>query len=121
MDERGFSWGKHDCCLAACDVVLAMTGTDPGEYVRGRYSTPWQAAKLFRPFGGLEKFVGVLARLHEMPEVGPRYARRGDAALVPAEHGWGLGVVLGREVAVAASRGRARRLPAKLIRRAWRV
>jgi len=24
-----FEWGKHDCCLFACDAVKEITGEDP--------------------------------------------------------------------------------------------
>ena len=34
---RAFTWGEHDCCMWACDVVQKITGRDPCTPFRGTY------------------------------------------------------------------------------------
>lgn len=49
-DDR-FEWGRLDCGLFFAGAVLAMTGCDPGEPFRGKYSTDMGAAKALKRFG----------------------------------------------------------------------
>lgn len=124
MDRLGFSWGKHDCCLAVFDVVFAITGVNPGERFRGKYSLPWQAARLTRNmFGGsVEAAAECLAAAYRFPEISPLFAHRGDVVLVPSELGYGLGIVdtTGKWIAVATNTNN-KRLPLKWGKRAWRT
>ena len=73
-----FTWGQQDCCLFAADCVLAVTGSDPAEDVRGAYSTEAGAARLLRQHGGAAKLAE--ERLGE--EIAPLFMQVGDVALV---------------------------------------
>lgn len=50
---RPFAWGVHDCCLWASDCVLAQTGMDPADGLRGTYATAAQALALVDELGGM--------------------------------------------------------------------
>lgn len=49
-----FEWGVNDCCLWAADAVLAQTGRDPAQDLRGTYTTARGARAALRLAGGLE-------------------------------------------------------------------
>lgn len=107
-----FAWGSNDCCLFAADAVLAMTGQDPAETLRG-YASAIEAARIVEGRGGLREIA--TAALGD--EVAPAMAAIGDVvlianegrdllavcnggtALAPGEHGM---VVLGMDAALAA-------------------
>lgn len=107
-----FEWGKNDCCLFAADAVLAMTGKDPAEPLRG-YSSALAAQRLIDEAGGLHE----LASRFLGKSVSPLMAGTGDVALLlnegrellavcnganaigPGPHGM---AVLGMESALAA-------------------
>lgn len=103
-----YSWGTHDCALAACDLALAASGIDPGQWFRGRYTTPQGALRSLRKFlsevspGDAEKLAresspARTARLLELvaerigtvfgwpshPNI--NYAQRGDVVFVTHE------------------------------------
>lgn len=46
-----FEWGKHDCALFAADAVVAQTGIDPAEDLRGLNAR--RAMRVVRANGGL--------------------------------------------------------------------
>ena len=54
---RPFSYGDHDCCLFAANVVEAMTGVDPATEWRGRYCSKRGAYQFIQELGGLGKLV----------------------------------------------------------------
>lgn len=86
-----FAWGKFDCCLAACDLVEAMTGVDPAKKLRGyrtasgAFKRLSQAAPEARKDKRLEAVAARLAVELGAPEISPNYAQRGDMVLVRAE------------------------------------
>lgn len=95
--NRPFSWGSHDCVLAAADAVVAMTGWDPAAEFRGRYTTRTGGVRALAEGGGLEAMV--TAALGD-PLPTPRLAGRGDLVLVDGgPEGPALCVVLGAEAA----------------------
>jgi len=47
-----FEWGKHDCCLFACDAVKEITGEDPAYAFRGKYKDGVGAYELIKEYGG---------------------------------------------------------------------
>jgi len=47
-ETRPFLWGKSDCCLTACDAVLAITGIDPARDLRGLCSDRRGAIRVVR-------------------------------------------------------------------------
>lgn len=61
--ERGFAWGRNDCCLILADWVMAARGVpDPAAHLRGRYSTARGCARLQRRLGGVFELVASCAR-----------------------------------------------------------
>lgn len=125
---RAFEWGVHDCCVFACDGILAMTGLDPMAPARGRYRDGREAAAILREIGGLglpEAADYLMAGLGA-PAIHPVYAQRGDLVLIDApvlggDRDWCLGLIAhdGR-VAVAAPAGLSF-YPARAAARAWRI
>ncbi len=57
MQGLPFEWGSHDCCTVAADVVLAVTGVDPMEDLRGQYSTERQALRILAQAGGIQAYL----------------------------------------------------------------
>ena len=49
--DRPLEWGAHDCGLFFAGACKVMTGFDPGEPFRGKYSTEMGAAKALKRFG----------------------------------------------------------------------
>ena len=101
-----FERGVNDCCLFACDIALAMTGVDPGEPFRGKYSTKRGAFAQLRGFtrgrelpeGSL--ILGAADRISEdlgWPRVNREHAGRGDfcAFKVPNPGDLGFDYTLG--------------------------
>ena len=125
---RPFKWGAWDCCLMPCDGVREITGVDPAEALRGRYSTEIGAVRALRRFsgGGLTETVEKIAANLGAPEVGTGFAGRGDVvlvtdpALVRPVFGGFLGLCLGRDVAVMTPEG-LRLWPLARDWRVWKV
>mgnify|MGYP003635745631 CR=1 FL=1 len=78
-----FKWGKHDCCLFACDGIEAITGDDSAYMFRDKYKDKTGAYSLLKDFsgGGLEETAECLAEEFGMDEVSKSFAGRGDVAL----------------------------------------
>jgi hypothetical protein len=125
-----FAWGRQDCCLFACDGILAQTGLDPAAGMfRGQYRDPLGAARLVKKHGGVEAIaVQVCARLGYGP-VPVAMAQRGDVVLMSAKNAgvaglFGrqpvLGVCIGAEAAFTGTDGLVFH-PVENCRRAWRV
>jgi uncharacterized protein DUF6950 len=122
---KKFVWGAFDCALAACDSIKAITGVDPGENYRGKYSTAAEASAVIAQagFATLGDFAAKVAAEYGMQEIGPRQARRGDLVFVNNRTPQGaLGIVdlTGRRAACAAEHGRLL-IPMGRWKRAWRV
>lgn len=83
-----FEWGKNDCALFAADAVLAMTGHDPAEALRGRYRTARGAKRALKRIGITELadipryFIGEIAA-----EIPLKMAGRGDVILTKNDTG----------------------------------
>lgn len=117
--ERPFVWGEHDCALFACNMVRAMTGSDPAEVFRGVYSTQTGAYRLIASYGGMAALAESVARDFGCQEVRPSMAQRGDVCVVDlGPDGNALGICAGERVAVASLLGIAF-LPMKHVTRAW--
>lgn len=65
-----FEWGRADCCTAACDVHLRLTGVDPMASYRGAYHGPRGALRLIRAEGGLQAMAARMAEAHGMRSCG---------------------------------------------------
>lgn len=81
--SRPFAYGSFDCCLFAADCVLAMTGQDPAEQLRGSYQDELQGRELLVQLGGLEQ----LAREAFGEPINKAMAQRGDLVLAPLAEG----------------------------------
>lgn len=119
--ERPFSWGTHDCALFACNVVFALTGTDPAVIFRGSYSTEIGALRMIASYGSLAGLAEWVAKEHNCEEVRPAMAQRGDVLLIDAgTQGFALGICAGERAAVASPNGLSF-VPMKYVVRAWAV
>lgn len=72
-----FAWGSNDCCLFAADAVLALTGVDRAQALRG-YASAEEAARLVARLGGLRQ----IATDALGPALPPLMAGVGDVVLV---------------------------------------
>lgn len=77
-----FSWGVNDCCLFAADAVLAQTGQDHAEHLRGKYATAREAANLLAMHGGLGGIADAALRMR----INPMMAQIGDVVMVKTGH-----------------------------------
>lgn len=122
--HQPFQWGKQDCCLFACDGILAQTGLDPAaEMFRGKYRDALGAARLVRKHGGIEAIAVKVCRKYGWPELfSPRLAQRGDVVLMDVTDGmkYMLGVSIGDSAAFPGTDGLVF-LPLKACRRAWAI
>jgi hypothetical protein len=124
---RLFSWGGHDggqdCCLAACDAVLAMTGTDPAEGLRGTYHDRRSAYAVMGEYsgGGVAATAAKIAHAHGAAPVLPMQAQRGDVVLIKTGRWWALGTCNGATVGVATQPAGLAWLPLSSAARAWHV
>jgi len=113
-----FAEGAHDCALFAAGAVAAMTGVDPSEGFRGRYTTTRGGLRILRRAGHADHLALATALL---PEIDPPAAGAGDLAALAGPEGPALGVVQGPQaVYVAGPSGVALAARAMAVR-AWRV
>jgi hypothetical protein len=124
--SEGFEYGHLDCCLFACDAILAMTGTDIAEWFRGRYSTRKEAMVLVREFAGKATTLAVAERVTEangMSKVEVLRLQRGDVALIKRgerDHSLGIVALNGTEIVTVSKDGLVR-VPLNLALAGWRV
>lgn len=123
---KPFAWGESDCCLFACDCILAMTGVDPAAWFRGRYTTRKGAMRCLKTFsgGGIAATVERIAADCRAPEILPTQAQRGDVLLVDAPEcppeRLAMGVCVGTHIAAMGPHG-VTLVPLARGLRAWRV
>lgn len=123
-----FRWGRNDCCLFACDGILAQTGLDPAaKMFRGKYRDALGAARLVRKHGGVEAIAAQVCAAHGWPELlTPSLAQRGDVVGTRqlneklAGFDMELGICIGADAAFTGLEGLVF-LPLKDCVRAWRV
>lgn len=96
--RQPFSYGRHDCCLFAANVALAMTGVDLAKGLRGRYRSAAGAEKVLG--GPLYRFISALMKRHGCRRVSGPLVQCGDIVYgrMPGEDGDipALGVCIGR-------------------------
>lgn len=115
-----FAWGSQDCCLFACDCVVAMTGEDPAETLRG-YTDNVGADEAISQFGNLEALVEAKCAEFEFKQLStPLKGQRGDLVLFDNNSNPAIGVCIGGAVAFAGRDGLEFH-PLRDCRRAWRV
>lgn len=95
-------WGTSDCLLTVADVILALTGVDPAEDVRGRYDSETGAAKLLLK-RGYENVEQALAA--DFPPVARLMAQRGDVGVVARNGQLAAGFICDRGFAVKIETG----------------
>ncbi len=85
-EDRGrpVVWGQQDCATRVADVCQVMTGHDPMDFLRGRYASELDAAKLLAARGCAD-MGDMLAQA--FPEISPAMARRGDVGTVVDRRG----------------------------------
>lgn len=115
--RAAFTWGVHDCCLFAADVVHALVGVDPALALRRTYTNERQALRVVLALGGLE---GIATRVLGAPLRAPLLACVGDVGLVRDGARELLAVCTGETWTVPAARGLGV-LPLTNVRVAWRV
>ena len=124
--DTPFAWGTHDCATAVCNHVQAMTGIDVGAEIRGKYTSAETAVTAIKDLtgkgGDLEDAVVYVTARHNFPEVGVKFAHRGDVVLFDTPWGQALGIVHlnGRDAVVTGPDG-LKRLKTLNARRAWRI
>ena len=130
---KPFAWGEHDCALSVCNHVLAMTGVDLAAEFRGKYGSEAEALAIIQKLypsspapatlsAAVEHLAEALTAKHELSELKPLFAQRGDIVLLDTPQGTVLGLVTldGQHVAVTGPKG-LHRLGLRNVRRAWRV
>lgn len=79
--RRPFEVGQHDCALFWAGAVEAMTGVDPADKWRGKYTTIAGGLKLLKK-AGFSDHVAVAASM--FVEIPVAFAAPGDLAVLPA-------------------------------------
>lgn len=119
-----FAWGWNDCCLFACDAVLAMTGEDLAESFRGKYFNARDAKRMLQQAGAetVGELADRIAADFGLRCVPPQFAQRGDVVLLHRELGESLGIVSldGVDIWAPADEGLAR-IAFGAGQRAWRI
>ncbi len=126
--KKPFVWGTHDCGLFACDITEAVCGIDFAAPFRYRYKTRRGAYMALKAYsgGGLTAVAEKISGEHNLEEVQPLLARRGDLILARRSTvessclSATLGVCLGEGVAFVANPGFIL-LPIMQDYRAWRT
>ncbi len=114
--RRPFEWGSHDCCLWASDAVLAITGQDFAEGLRGTYATTAEAARMLAEVGGVRQLAtDVLGN-----PVSPLMATVGDVVLFEQDGRALLAVCNGGTALAVAERG-LEPMPMTAALAAWKV
>lgn len=102
-----FSWGKHDCCLFACDALKAIHGVDLAAGFRGTYSTAVGAGKVMLRMGA--RSVEDIADLHvaqgKLVSVPVKQANRGHLLVVRLNGQAHLGISIGEHGVFAGVKG----------------
>jgi hypothetical protein len=115
-----FVWGGQDCMTFACDGAVTLIGVDPIADKRGAWSTEAEADAITEAEGGFEAMMAARMTAAGLPECDPRFAQRGDIALVEVANQLTAGLVIGTSVAVTGP-DRLQMVPRRMMRRAWVV
>jgi hypothetical protein len=120
-----FRHGSFDCCLFVCGAIEAMTGVDAGAPLRGQYDSYERGLRVVAKYAGrasVEAFIERLSIEHNMPEVPPLCAQRGDVVLLRHAPDFSLAFIGldGNVLGASLLRG-FERVSLNLAVRAWRV
>lgn len=119
VQNKPFEWGVNDCCLFACNCVLAITGTDLARTFRG-YQNRKEAIALIAGYGGLYQLAAAIGKEHGIPELPTLKARRGDVVLFEGGNGPALGICTGDKIAAPGDTGLIG-YPIRDALHAWRI
>jgi hypothetical protein len=87
-----FKWGESDCCMFACDGLLALTGIDVAKDYRGKYDTASGSKKSLGE-AGLNKIITDLMNDLDVKEINKNFAKRGDLVLIDTPRGDALALI----------------------------
>ena len=95
-------WNGADCVTFAADAVLAISGVDPIEDLRGRWTTRSGALRVIKNegFSSLSEIVASRFEECRIDEVG-----RGDIVMCPGEAGEFVAVVMGHYAVAPGEHG----------------
>lgn len=121
-ENEPFAWGRNDCCLFACDGILAITGIDPASPIfRGKYDSALGGHRLLAAHGGVEAIAEKQTNAHNFAETPVALAQRGDVVLTDTGlAGPALGLCLGAHAAFPGHTALSI-VPMSACRRAWRI
>ncbi len=122
VQNKPFEWGENDCCLFACNIVEAITGTDLASPFRG-YKNRTEAFEVIKGYGGIGKLAESVAQEFSIPEIEPLKARRGDVFLFNNGNGETLGICRG-DLVLAPGKEKLDGLPITKVLdtlRAWEI
>ena len=114
---QSFGYGRFDCALFTFGAVKAMTGIDPGECYRGKYTTLRDGVALLRN-DGFRDHVDLTALYFD--EIPVAFAQAGDIAVVAGDDGPALGLLQGEYIYALAPAG-MKLIPLLSATRAFRV
>jgi hypothetical protein len=79
-----FEFGKHDCCLTACNLLQISTGKDAAESFRGTYDNAVGMFITLKKNGGVEAIADRICKELGWKEISPLFATKGDLVMVDA-------------------------------------
>lgn len=118
-----FQPGVHDCCIAACDIVQAMTGVDVAAQFRDTYSTKEEMQDIVESNDGVEAMFEKEMIRCGAEEILVSQAGRGDFVMLDMPDGHTIGVVSmdGVDVWACGAKGFEQLSAKEHGVRAWRV
>jgi hypothetical protein len=124
-DQVPFAWQANDCATFSCDAIQAITGVDLAAVYRGTYKTQRGSLRAIRKVCGgssVEDAAVHAATQHNLPEINPRMAGRGDWVLLPNGEQRMLGIVAldGKHAVAVADQGLIF-VPLTRALRAWKI
>ena len=90
--EYPFSYGRHDCCIAATGCIKVMTGVGLAREF-AKYGRKDEAEEILKNNDGLEKMAESVAAKYELEEIDIAYAQAGDAVLHKIGDQFALGIM----------------------------
>ena len=113
-----FDWDGRDCVTFAGDCILAVTGEDPIEDIRGRYKSKIGAARVIKN-EGFDSLGDMIAS--RLDEARLDQLRRGDVALFEGLEGDFVGVVMGAHALSPTGSGGLVQTSLKLAKRGFKA
>jgi len=82
LRSKDFEFSKHDCCISACNEILAITGTDPAQEFRDKYNSPIAALKIVKEYGDVDGIAEVVCAKFGWPQCNLNFANRCDLVCI---------------------------------------